>query len=72
MYVISLWMTAVFKKPLSDTLNPLSVSFSSRSPGAFGALIDLKAVADTVLFKILAPERREISIKVTKESKWFQ
>ena len=46
-------MTAVFKKPLSETRKPLAVSFSSRSPGFFGAAMDLKAVADTVLLRIL-------------------
>ena len=53
MYVISLWMTAVFKKPLSETRRPLVVSFSSGSPGFFGAAMDLNAVAETVLFRIL-------------------
>ena len=46
-------MTAVFKKPLSETRKPLVVSFSSRSPGFFGAAMDLNAVADTVLLRIL-------------------
>jgi len=46
-------MTAVFKKPLSETLNPRVVSSSSRSPGFFGAAIDLNDVADTVLLRIL-------------------
>ena len=53
MYVISLWMTAVFRKPLSETRKPLVVSFSSRSPSFFGAAMDLNAVADTVLLRIL-------------------
>ena len=52
-YVISDVMTAVFKNPLSATRKPLSVSFSSRSPGLRGAAICLKAVAGTVLFVIL-------------------
>lgn len=46
-------MTAVFKKPLSETRKPFVVSFSSRSPGFFGAAMDLNAVADTVLLRIL-------------------
>ena len=46
-------MTAVFKKPLSETRKPLVVSFSSRSSGFFGAAMDLNAVAGTVLFRIL-------------------
>ena len=46
-------MTAVFKKPLSETRRPFVVSFSSRSPGFFGAATDLNAVADIVLLRIL-------------------
>jgi hypothetical protein len=46
-------MTAVFKKPLSETRKPLSVSFSSRSPTALGAEMALKAVAGMLLSEIL-------------------
>lgn len=53
MYVIWLRMTAVFRKPLSCTRKPFSVSFSSRSPGFLGALISLKAVAGIALSSIL-------------------
>ena len=53
MYVIWLWMTAVFMKPLSATRRPLVVSFSSGSPGFLGAAMDLNAVAETVLLRIL-------------------
>jgi hypothetical protein len=49
MYVIWLWMTAVLRKPLSDTRRPLGVSFSTRSPDFSGAAITLKADAETVL-----------------------
>jgi len=46
-------MTAVFKKPLSETLSPRVVSFSSGSPGLFGAAMDLNAVAGMVLLRML-------------------
>ena len=57
MYVISLRITAVLRKPLSATLSPLFVSFSSRSP-ASGAFISLKAVAGTPLSEILRDMRQ--------------
>src|SRR5258708_36190014 len=53
MNVIWLCMTAVLRKPLSDTRRPLGVSFSTRSPGLSGAAIALKAAADIVLSLIL-------------------
>lgn len=49
-------MTAVFKKPLSCTRRPFSVSFSSRSPGFFGAAMTLKAVAGIALSAMLTPQ----------------
>lgn len=61
-------MTAVFRNPLSATRIPRSVSFSSGSPGRFGALIALKAVADIVLFKILQNASNQIATRGTGES----
>lgn len=56
-------MTAVFKKPLSETRKPLVVSFSSRSPSFFGEAMDLNAVADTVLLRILDNAFQHTSIE---------
>jgi len=60
-------MTAVFKKPLSETLNPRVVSFSSRSPGFFGAAIDLNAVADTVLLRMLETTVQPVVTKMGRK-----
>ena len=43
----------MFRKPLSCTRSPFSVSFSSRSPDFFGALISLNAVAGIALSTML-------------------
>ena len=56
-YVISLRMTAVLRKPLSCTRRPFSVSFSSRSPGFRGAAIALNAVAEMALSAMLQCSR---------------
>lgn len=58
MYVISLRITAVFRNPLSATRKPLVVSFSSLSPGANGAFITLKEVAEILLSTILLHRKR--------------
>lgn len=52
-YVIVDEMTAVFRKPLSNTRRPLFGAFSSRSSLPCGAVIALKSVAEMVLSLML-------------------
>src|SRR5438477_12881201 len=56
-------MTAVFRKPLSATLSPLLVSFSSLSSSCLGAEMRLNAVACTPLFTILQRQQRDRSAR---------
>ena len=65
MKVISLRITAVFKKPLSATRRPFSVSFSSLSPGVTKEFMSLKAVADILLSAMLRLKTRQSTTSTT-------